>query len=264
MHRTFFSSSLCAVATLAVVLVAPLARATEVAPSAPADPSSEHLRGLEILLRPTLGSLGSSSPIVAKGESADIPQPFRQGSSLNGTSLGAGLQLGFRFHPLVSAGLRADLGKVGSETPDDATSNLSRSWQSAGLYARGYPLALHEGVRAYIDPWLASGITYVHDGQTFSTATPANNGGKVDVAWQADSHAIGIPIGIGVDYRITKWLSVGPSFEYVIMTPLAGCVKGSAPGATEARACTDDVKETLAASAAGAWNAGLSLRVTPF
>jgi hypothetical protein len=179
-----------------------------------------------------------------------------------GASIGGGLQLGFRFHPLVSAGLRGDLGTVtASSRSADGTAQVSRSWQSAGLYARAYPLALNESLRRYIDPWVATGLTYVHDGQSFTT--PNNN---VSVAWQVDNHAIGIPIGVGVDYRIAKWLSAGPSFEYTIMNPIAGCVKADAPGFPESRVCTDDPKgkQGLAMATTGAWNVGMTLRVTPF
>lgn len=230
------------------------------------DTAEEHLRGLEIALRPSIGSAGASSPLQARGDSADTPQPLRPGAGLYGPSIGGGLQLGFRFHPLVSAGLRADIGTVSASAPTDGTKDLSRSWQSGGLYARVYPLALNEGMRRYVDPWVATGVTYVHDVQSFSTSTPSATG-NVDVAWQADSHAIGVPIGVGVDYRLTKWLSAGPSFEYTIMNPIAGCVKGMNPATgAEARACTDDssAKKGLVAVATGAWNASLMLRVTPF
>ena len=80
---------------------------------------------------------------------------------------------------------------------------------------------------------------------------------------QAQRHALAIPIGVGFDYRATEWLSVGPSFEYVIMNPLAGCVKASA-GSRSEEICTGDSSNNLVASSAGAWNAGLMLRVTPF
>lgn len=232
-------------------------------PSKGPAPGDAHLRGLEIGLRPTLGSAGAASPITVAG--GDAPAVFRASSAPYGLAAGAGLTLGFRFHPLFSAGLRGDVATIGADAPNDGTSGLARATQSAGLYTRVYPLALNEELRRRVDPWIGAGVTYVHDGQTFHRPERTNRG-NVDASWQIDSHAIGIPIGIGLDYRVTEWLSAGPSFEYVVMNPIAGCVKASAPGVPEQRVCTDDAsgKDGLVASSAGAWNAGLMLRVTPF
>lgn len=234
---------------------------------APREDSSQHLSGLEVAVRPTLGGAGADSPlVVAPGARVvgEVPSVLRGGSPY-GTSLGAGAMLGFRFHPLVSAGLRGDFGSVSASAPNDGTRALSRDWQSAGLYVRAYPLAWHDGVRKYIDPWVSAGVTYVHDRQDFQRPAGTVAGTTVVADWQLDSHSIGVPLGIGVDYRVTRAVSVGPSFEYVIMNPIAGCAKQSAPGFQANRLCTDNESgSALLAQASGAWNLGLSIKLTPF
>lgn len=227
--------------------------------------SDAHLRGVEIALRPTIGGAGGDSPVTSAGAGADAPAVFRQGSAPFGLAAGVGMQIGWRFHPFVSAGFRFDLGRVSGEAPDDGTKDLSREMAGAGFYTRIYPLALNETVRRHVDPWIGLGAGYARDIVSF-TRPESTNRGTVDAKWQAERHAIAIPIGIGVDYRATEWLSVGPSFEYVIMNPVAGCVTASAAGVPEQKICTEDstAGKGLVASNAGAWNAGLMLRVTPF
>lgn len=233
----------------------------------PSEDGSKHLSGLEIGVRPTFGGAGADSPlVVAPGARVvgDIPSVLRGGSPY-GVSFGAGAMLGYRFHPLVSAGLRGDFGSVSATDPNDGTRGLSRDWQSAGLYMRAYPLAWHDAIRSYVDPWISAGVTYVHDGQTFARPAGTASGTTVSADWQLDSHSIGVPLGIGVDYRVTKAISVGPSFEYVIMNPIAGCAKQSAPGFQANRICTDNEGgAALLAEARGAWNVGLAIRLTPF
>jgi hypothetical protein len=257
MQRTLLSTVFSA-----LIFVFPVvAHAQQAKEQPPAEASDVHLRGLEVMVRPTIGSVGGESPIIAKTNNPnEVPAAVRPGAKPYGISPGVGAQLGFRFHPLVSAGLRGDLNTVSIDAPNDGSQNLSRSRQSAGLYARAYPLALNEKLRQHIDPWVSAGVTYVHDGTSFQFAEKG-----ITATYQVDSHSIGVPVGVGVDYRITKWLSTGPSFEYIFLNPVAGCLKGTA-GGQEARVCTDDkdAKDGLVAQSIGAWNVGLTLRVTPF
>jgi hypothetical protein len=236
--------------------------AAENEPARP-EPSDAHLRGVEIALRPTIGGVGADSPVTADASSGNAPAVFRSGSAPFGLAAGVSTQVGWRFHPLVSAGFRFDLGRVSADSPNDGTKELERETMGAGLYSRIYPLALNETMRRHFDPWLGVGAAYAHDVVTFTQPTPTN-AGNVDVKYQADRHAIAIPLGIGIDYRATEWLSIGPSFEYVLMDPIVGCVKASTAGLPEEKICSDDGKNGLVASSAGAWNAGLMLRVTPF
>jgi hypothetical protein len=232
------------------------ALAAENEAATPPPPSDAHLRGVEIALRPMVGGVGGDAPVtIADG---DAPRALQPGSSAFKWAAGVGMQVGWRFHPLVSAGLRFDLGRVSAEQPPDGTKDLARETMGGGLYTRIYPLALNESARRHFDPWLGVGAGYARDVVSFSTTE-----GKTKIDVQAQRHAIAVPIGIGFDYRATDWLSVGPSFEYAVMNPIAGCVKASA-GATSQRVCTDEANGNLVASSAGAWNAGIMLRVTPF
>jgi hypothetical protein len=40
-------------------------------------------------------------------------------------------------------------------------------------------------------------------------------------------HGVGIPLGLGIDYRVLPFLAVGPSFQYEIVVPVAGCMTTS-------------------------------------
>jgi len=247
--------------SLPLLLVTTSAFAADADPAkeAPKEPASDaHLRGVEIALRPTFGGAGGDSPVVAKDSSA--PMALQSGSSAYKWAAGVGMQVGWRFHPFVSAGVRVDLGRVSTETPADGTKDLGRETMAAGLYSRIYPLALNESARRHFDPWIGLGAGYARDVVSFTRPEGPN---KIDVKWEAQRHAIAIPLGIGFDYRATEWLSVGPSLEYVLMNPVAGCVKVSAGNQSE-QVCTDDSNGKLVASTTGAWNAGLMLRVTPF
>ena len=219
-------------------------------------PSDAHLRGLEIALRPTLGGVGGDAPVTIND--GDAPAALRAGTSQYKWAAGVGAQIGWRFHPFVSAGLRFDYASVSAETQTDGTRDLSRQTMGGGLYTRIYPLAMNESVRRRFDPWLGVGVGYARDVASFSMPEDRS---RVDV--EATRHAIAVPIGIGFDYRVTEWMSVGPSFEYALINPVAGCVEASV-GARSERICTDDSRGGLVASTAGAWNGGIMLRVTPF
>lgn len=254
----------------ASVLLLPSAAFAQQKPKAeepPVDDSAEHLSGLELMVRPVFGGAGAKSPVhVSPGVQTvgDVPSPLMGTTSPYGTGFGVGGEIGFRFHPVFAMGLRADLMSISSTAPD-GISDLSRARQSAGLYARGYPLSLSPSIRKYVDPWAMVGVSYVHDGQSFHHPAQTTLGTSVDATWQLDQHAIGVPIGIGVDYRVTKFMSVGPSFVYTILAPIAGCAKQSAAGFQDNKLCTDSSgAQALAQDAVGSWNVGLDLRFTPF
>lgn len=233
--------------------------------------SSEHLRGLEIMLRPTFGGAGGKSPLhAAPGLGGTIPPVFDGVSSPYGAGFGIGAELGFRFHPIVSAGLRGYIESLSATAPDATVKDISRSRKSAGLYLRGYPLSLSGKIRRYIDPWIATGVTYINDRQSFQAPASVTDGRTirtVDASYQVEHHAIGVPLGIGIDYRLTRAVSLGPSFEYTFVTGLGGCVKATAAGMAEGKFCTDNDGPTKAAAVAdsfGSWTLGLNLRLTPF
>jgi hypothetical protein len=78
-------------------------------------------------------------------------------------------------------------------------------------------------------------------------------------------HGVGIPLGLGIDYRVLPFLAVGPSFQYEIVVPVAGCMTTSPnqAGVIGASLCSDadsSVRVT-AAKNYGVWSVGLSLRL---
>ena len=237
---------------------------------APAPRADEHLRGLEIMVRPGYGSAASDSPIRFQPgpnvQTAGDPGALLQGAAPYGGGFVGQAFLGFRFHPVISGGLRGGLRTTSAAALSDGTTNLSRSSWDAGLYVRGYPLALNESIRRHIDPWIGVGVEYMRDTQSFQRPVPASTGGAVNADMTLDHHAVAVPIGVGVDYRIHPMLSVGPSFEYAIASALAGCVKTAAAGFAGSTYCSNDGpgREVIKANQYGVWSASLDVKVTPF
>jgi hypothetical protein len=86
-------------------------------------------------VRPTLGGAGADSPlVVAPGARVvgEIPSVLRGGSPY-GTSFGAGAMLGYRFHPLVSAGLRGDFGSLESRATGSGRDSRAPPWRLSGM-----------------------------------------------------------------------------------------------------------------------------------
>jgi len=241
--------------------------ADQPAKAEPADDSGAHLTSLELMVRPTLGGAGGGSLVtIPPSIPGNTSRIFDGSASPYGASFGVGAEIGFRFHPLVAAGLRGDLAKVSASAPNDGTTDLSRSRQSAGLYARAYPLALSPSIRKHVDPWFASGVLYMHDTQSFTLPAATTAGTTVNAAWKLEAHGVGIPLAIGVDYRVTRAISIGPSFEYTLLVPIAGCASRSALGQVSENCSggSSAASKTIVAEATGAWTAGLDLRFTPF
>ncbi len=253
------------------------AQATK-APKADADTSGAHLSGLEVMLRPGFGAGGSASPVqYHDSTTATVPAGSVSGLVKNASPYGAGFIgdafIGYRFHPVISGGLRGGIRTVSapsSLSPNDGTSGISRSAWDAGFYVRGYPLALSEGLRKYVDPWISLGVVYMSDSQAYQGPVIAVNSAgatqTISGSYTIDHHAVAIPIGLGVDYRVLPMLSVGPSFEYTIATAIAGCWAVSAAGLDGHNYCTNSEpgKQILTASSYGVWTIGLDIKLTPF
>ncbi len=239
----------------------------KVSEKAGGDDSAAHLKSLELMIRPTFGGAGGGSLVrIGPGLVGNTSKIFDGSASPYGASFGVGGEVGFRFHPLVSAGLRGDLATVSATAPNDGSTELSRSRQSAGFYLRAYPLALNESIRKHIDPWFATGVVYMHDAQTFHMPAATNSGATVDATVKLEHHGVGVPLAMGIDYRLTRALSIGPSFEYTLLFPIAGCATLSALGQSN-EICSNGSgasRKAVLAESTGAWTAGLDLRFTPF
>jgi hypothetical protein len=237
------------------------------------DTGLEHLRGLEITLRPGYGSAGTKSPLLTKaGVPADTANSV--GPLVNGASApyGGGFAgqafLGYRFHPIVSAGLRGGYRGASASNLSDGSTGLSRTSWDAGMYVRGYPLALSPSIRKFMDPWAGVGVEYMHDSQAFKNSLPVQGGGSIPFDRTIEHHAVAVPLGVGVDFRVLPMVSIGPSFEYTIANAIAGCVETSTnvPGLAGTTYCSNSEpgKSVLKADSYGVWTAGLDLRATLF
>lgn len=249
------------------ILVAASAHAAE-----PAEPKTESptagLKGVELMLRPSVGGAPSDSPVRFEPDSSvrvtGDPGALMKGAAPWGAGFVGQAMVGYRFLPQLSAGLRAGLRVASGSDLSDGSHDLSRIGWDAGLYVRGYPLAGVESVSRYIDPWLGTGVTYMRDTQSFQRPLPTSTGATVNGDVSLDHHAVAIPIAIGVDYRVTRFLSLGPSFEYTIASAVAACANTSASGfaSTEYCSSSDPGKHFVKASSYGVWTAGLDAKVT--
>lgn len=230
--------------------------------------ASAGLKGLELMLRPSFGGAPADSPVkFAPSNGVQFqgdPGALMKGASPWGQGFVGQASVGYRFIPLLSAGLRAGLRSASGSNLDDGSTKLSRSGFDGGLYLRLYPAVFAPSVSKYIDPWISAGVGYQNDQQSFQKAIGTSNGGSVQADVSLDHHAVSIPIAIGIDYRVTKFLSLGPSFELAYNAPIAGCVTTSASGFAGSTYCSnaEPGKNFVKAEAYAIWNAGLDAKVT--
>jgi len=258
-----------------MMLVSASAMAGEPAAAAPAeksDPKTEDptsgLKGFELLLRPSFGGAPSDSPVrFQPSGGAQVqgdPGALLQGASPWSPGFVGQAAVGYRFLPFLSAGLRAGIRTSSGTNLSDGSQNLSRTSWDAGFYVRAYPLAGVESISKYIDPWVGTGIEYMRDTQSFQRNLPTSTGGSVLGDVSLDHHAIAIPMAIGVDYRVTRFLSLGPSFEYTLANANAACAKTSAPGFSGSTYCSNEAPGSsfIKAQSYGVWTAGLDAKLT--
>ena len=225
------------------------------------------LKGFELMLRPSFGGAPSDSPVRFQPDAGvqvkGDPGTLAQGATPWGPSFVGQASVGYRFLPFLSAGMRAGIRTASASNLTDGSTNLSRKSWDAGFYVRAYPLAGVESISKYVDPWIGTGIEYMRDTQSFQRNLPTTGGGSVLADVSLDHHAVAIPIAIGVDYRATKFLSVGPSFEYTIASAQAACLKTSALGSSTSY-CSNEAPGSsfIKAQSYGVWTAGLDAKVT--
>ncbi len=281
--RALVLVSLVGLVSASSMLVSRSASADEADGAAPAEPTktatapadkpkdeapNAGLKGFEIMLRPSFGGAPSDSPIrFAPTNGVQLqgdPGALMKGAAPWGSGFVGQAYIGYRFVPFLSAGLRAGFRNASGSNLSDGSSNLSRSAWDAGLYARFYPAAFAPSVSKYIDPWVSAGVGYARDTQTFDQNLAVSGGGSVKGHVALDHHAISIPLGIGIDYRVTKFLSVGPSFELAINNPIVGCAETTASGFSGTTYCsnTSPGKDFVKAETYMAWNAGLDVKAT--
>jgi hypothetical protein len=226
------------------------------------------LKGFELMLRPSFGGAPSDSPVKFAPQNGvqfqGDPGALMKGASPWGYGFVGQASVGYRFIPFVSAGLRGGFRSASGSNLDDGSKNLSRSGFDAGFYARFYPAVFAPELSKHLDPWFSVGIGYANDKQSFQKGLAASNGTTVQADVSLEHHAVTVPLAIGVDYRVTKFLSLGPSFELAINNPVAGCVSTSATGFAGTSYCSSSEpgKNFVKAETYMAWNAGLDAKVT--
>lgn len=231
------------------------------------DPSAG-LKGFEIMLRPGFGGAPADSPVRfepdASARVVGDPGALMTGASPWGPGLVGQATIGYRFLPFLSAGLRGGIRTASASNVSDGSTGLSRVGWSTGFYVRGYPLAGVASVSKYVDPWIGTGVMYMRDTQSFQHPVATAGGGSVNADVSLDHHAVAIPMAIGVDYRVTKFLSLGPSFEYTLANAAAACAKTSAAGFAGTTYCSNEAPGSsfVAAKSYGVWSTGLDAKLT--
>lgn len=261
-------SSFVLSSSFAALLFAPTLASAAEQPVEPQADASAGLRGVEMMLRPAFGGAPSDSPVRFEPDAnvrtqAD-PGALMQGAAPWGSGFVGQAMVGYRFVPFLSAGLRGGVRTATASNLNDGSQSLSRFGWDAGLYVRGYPLAGVESVSRHLDPWIGAGASYMRDTQSFTRRFPTAGGGAVDADISLSHHAIAIPLSIGVDYRLSRALSLGPSFEYAIAMPVAACASTSASGFVGSTYCSNEEPGShfVKAKTYGVWTAGLDAKLT--
>jgi hypothetical protein len=259
--KTTWAAVLCAAT---VALAGRAAHATH--------PDYEGERGLELSLLAGLGGAFTHGEGVFL-PTTDLPRSeFSEPFDSFGPGFAGDLAAGWRFAPFVSAGLRG-----GYQTL--TTANVFTSSEAAfgpvdsirafhvGAYGRVYPMAFFNGSRhnprvffdswsdrRRFEPWLSVGVEYMQfqRARTYEDVTAQGS----SATWT--THYLGIPVGVGVEYRLFQPLAVGLGFT---VTPL---VAGSTDEGKVTRRVTPgtDITQTGARSYTPAADANAAFSVT--
>lgn len=235
-------------------------------------PDHEGERGLELSLLPGIGGAFTHHEGVFL-QPGDLPRSeFSEPFDSFGPSINADLAVGWRFAPFVSAGLRG--GYQALTTANVFTSaeafyrpvDAIRSFH-VGAYGRVYPMAFFNGSRhnprvffdswgdrRRFDPWVSLGVEYMQFQRARTYDDVIAQGSTA--TWT--THSVGIPIGLGFEYRLTQPLAVGVGFT---VTPL---VAGSTSEDKVTRRVMPgtDVTETSARSYTPAADSNAAFSVT--
>ena len=212
--------------------------------------------GLEAIVTPGYGSAGDKSPVTAESSSigeeiwAGAAKPYGAGPIVDGA-------IGYRPLPFLSFGMTGGLRRSGASSVSGRSTypNPRRQGLQIGIYVRGYlPLV---GVLTRLDPWFSVGTNYVYDKQDYDYGTP--RGSQTPVRISLTHHGFGIPLSLGVDYRVLPFLAVGPSFRYEPVAGVSACGKSSD---VETTYCSSDSPPALVHAADYAiWSFQVELRL---
>ncbi len=192
-------------------------------------PDHEGERGIEVSLSMGTGGFSDTDErlfLAPRDVAPGAPSlaAFSGGLALQG-------QLGYRIAPFVSAGVSFNVQTLEAtqlhspqETGFGARDSFS-SWQ-VGVYGRFYPMAMlrahRDNPRVFfrgwgdlrrLDPWVSLGVTLSQNiTRDRAYSDPLNL-----ATWQ--TQFVGIPLGIGAEYRITTFLAAGVQLGII---PLVG------------------------------------------
>jgi hypothetical protein len=194
-------------------------------------PDHEGERGLELSLLAGVGGALTHHEGVFLPASQLPRSEFSEPFDSFGPSFAGDLAVGWRFAPFVSAGLRGGYQAL-------STANVFTASEAAngpvdaigafhvGAYGRLYPMAFFNGSRhnprvffasftdrRRFDPWVSLGMEYAQFRRARTYEDVSAQGSRA--TWT--THHLGLPIGLGVEYRLTQPLAVGLGFS---ITPL--------------------------------------------
>ncbi|MDP3273723.1 MAG: hypothetical protein Q8Q09_00915 [Deltaproteobacteria bacterium] len=232
-------------------------------------PDLDGERGLEAQV--ALGVGGFSNGTQRLVTPADTTGPTdHQGTAIVGPSVGLRISAGWRFHGALSAGLSLQWQHLGAMplSGDGGMYDYSASALAVGAYARLYPMAFVSSVPRTarvaftgmgdlrrLDPWVSLGFEFFDTlgyGQRLRAAPT--------LGANFSRGSVGIPVGIGLEYRVLPMLAVGLTTH---LTPWIGAwntsvamdiVSGNPRTTSNSYNGTDPLNL--------AWNVALSVRYT--
>jgi hypothetical protein len=241
-------------------------------------PDYEGERGLELQLMAGVGGATTHHEGVFL-PTQELPRPEdREPTDSFGASGGFALSAGYRFTPFLSAGLTGSYQLLSeANLYPNAEAGLGpvdtiRSFQ-VGAYARVYPMTFFSGARANprvffdtwtdrrrFDPWLSLGVSFAQ----FSRSRDYTDVSFLGSYTHWTTSYLGVPIGVGVDYRLIPALAVGLTFS---VTPLVAGGTSKVRSIHESRPGVDQTTTTEASYAPGAdsnasYFVGLGVRYT--
>ena len=157
------------------------------------------------------GSFLGTSAAVSFFQRVPVTHPFGRFGGGPIARIFGGYRL---FDGLVSVGL-AGGGRLTSAGTGNGIDYDRRLGLSIGPYLRLYPAS----TRAF-EPWISIGAEYAVERLTYRVP------GSALGDFHFTHHGIAFPIGVGVDYRASSLIALGPAFQLTHVRPLAACIDG--------------------------------------
>ncbi len=216
---------------------------------------------LELSLRPGWTGAGHGSPVVDSpgrflGTSADVTYRDARGTPLTyGSGPSGELQVSWRFVPLLAIGLSTAF-RLSSSSQSELANVSVRRWG----WRLGPTLRAHLPAFGGFEPWASLGVGYAEDRQVIQSNAPVRSE-SATYGIKIAHRGVVIPIGVGIDYRLSRLFSVGPSFEIARTFALSGCFENVSLAST-AKACSTDDDPTVSAKGYTTWTFAIGARMS--